>query len=231
MSAYFEEKKCVDCQHRCSVFNFLAPEELNLLNQHRFEVSFKAGEVISKQASAARHITTLVSGLAKTYIEGYNGKDLIMSIITPQSLIISPGMHIDQRHHFSTAALTDSTACFIEFDVLRKILRRNPDFVESYISDFSLRSISVFQTLLSLTQKQMHGRLADALLYLSDKIFKSNDFDMVLSRQEMADMTAMTKESVCRIFKQFRDEGIIRMNGNEVELLKKEMLEKISKTG
>jgi hypothetical protein len=45
--------------------------------------------------------------------------------------------------------------------------------------------------------------MADALLYLSDEIFKSDEFDMILTRQELGEMTNMAKEGVVRILRWF----------------------------
>lgn len=231
MTNFFEERDCLDCDRRCFAFNVLTPDELVELNKNRVEVKFKAGEIISKQAHSADHLVSFVSGLAKIYIESPNNKNLILRLVKPSTIITCPGIHVDLRHHFTTAAITDSVACFINLDVLKKLLKENIDFVNSYLSDFSLRSISIFEKFVSLTQKQMHGRIADALLYLSEQIFESQEFDMLLSRQELADMTAMTKESACRILKQFRDEGIIETQGNFLKIKQIEQLKNISRTG
>ena len=77
----------------------------------------------------------------------------------------------------------------------------------------------------------MPGRIADVLLYLKDKVYESNPFQTTLSRQDLADMSGMSKESAIRILREFKDEGIIQVNGNEFEILNLEHLIKISQTG
>jgi CRP-like cAMP-binding protein len=47
----------------------------------------------------------------------------------------------------------------------------------------------------------------------------------------MADMCGMTKESVVRALRTFKDEGIITVDGNKIHLLNIPMLETISKIG
>ena len=88
-----------------------------------------------------------------------------------------------------------------------------------------------FDQILSLTQKQMHGRIADVLFYLSDKIYCNNPFDMTISRQDLADLSAMSKESAIRILKEFKEEGILTTEGNSINILKPELLKQISETG
>jgi CRP-like cAMP-binding protein len=44
-------------------------------------------------------------------------------------------------------------------------------------------------------------------------------------------MSGMSKESAIRILKDFKDEEIIRVEGNHIEILNEEQLYKISQTG
>jgi CRP/FNR family transcriptional regulator, polysaccharide utilization system transcription regulator len=77
----------------------------------------------------------------------------------------------------------------------------------------------------------MPGRIADVLIYLKDKVYLTNPFHTTLSRQDLADMSGMSKESAIRILREFKDEGIIQVSGNDFEILNFEHLVKISQTG
>jgi CRP/FNR family transcriptional regulator len=77
----------------------------------------------------------------------------------------------------------------------------------------------------------MHGRIADSLLYLSKEIYRSDTFDTCLSRQELANMSSMTKESAIRILKKFTEDGIIENNIQHFKIVDLPALEKISITG
>jgi CRP/FNR family transcriptional regulator len=77
----------------------------------------------------------------------------------------------------------------------------------------------------------MPGRVADTLLYLKNNIFETNPFDFVLSKQELADMSGMTKESFIRSLKEFEDSGLIHHSRNTIEILKESELIEISKNG
>ncbi|HWS00883.1 MAG TPA: helix-turn-helix domain-containing protein, partial [Prolixibacteraceae bacterium] len=73
--------------------------------------------------------------------------------------------------------------------------------------------------------------LADILLCLANRIFKSTSFDLPLSRADMGDLTGMSTESVIRMMKEFKDDGLIEMCCKKVELLDIGRLEKISEFG
>ena len=107
----------------------------------------------------------------------------------------------------------------------------NPDFAEQFIIHINNNAIFTFGRFADLTQKQMPGRVADALLYLSKDIYESNKFKMALTRQDLADMTSLSKESFIRILKELKEENIIKLNGDDIEITNIARLEKISAVG
>ncbi|MBC8343222.1 MAG: Crp/Fnr family transcriptional regulator, partial [Bacteroidetes bacterium] len=161
----------------------------------------------------------------------YNNRDLILQIIKPGSLIGGPGVLVDNMHHFSVSAITDSTACFIDINEYKKSLNNNTEFAIASLKEINSQHIENFNKFISLTQKQMQGRIADAIIYLSDEIFNSNSYDMTISRQDLADLTAMSKESAIRILKEFKDDKIIQLNHNKIEILNVDKLRRFSEIG
>jgi CRP/FNR family transcriptional regulator len=77
----------------------------------------------------------------------------------------------------------------------------------------------------------MPGRVAETLLYLKNDIYHANPFTLHLTRQELAEMSNMTKESLVRIFQQFKESDIIRTQGNTIEIIDEDSLLSISKNG
>jgi CRP/FNR family transcriptional regulator len=221
---------CKDCNCKSTIFRQLNDPELELMNTNRYEVTFKAGEIMFKQGTPSPHFLCLTTGLAKIYIEGY-GKNLILGLVKPVEYIFGPGIYVDSRHHFSAAAVEDSTACLVDVNTYKQIIRKNPDFAEEFIKRVSLQSIFNFEQFISLTQKQMHGRIADALIYLSEIIYCQNPFKMTISRQDLADISGMSKESAIRILKEFKEEGILNVEGSSFHIVNPAQLKKISETG
>jgi CRP/FNR family transcriptional regulator len=86
-------------------------------------------------------------------------------------------------------------------------------------------------SLINLSNKYMPGRVADTLLYLKNNIFETNPYTFILSKQELADMSGMTKESFIRSLKEFEDSGLIRQTRNTIEILKENELTEISRNG
>ena len=222
---------CEECNRRSELFKLLSPEESETLNEDRFEVQFKTGENIAKQGTKLTHLVNLTSGTVKLFIEGLNGRNLLLNLIGPYSIIGGPGLFTDGKFHFSITALEETSVCFISAERFKEVLDINKTFAAAYFKHLNMKQTMLFDKLVSLTQKQMHGKLADALLYLSEKIYKSTEFELLINRQDIADMTAMSKDSAIRILKEFEKDGIIVSKGRKIIIPKMEALKEISLKG
>jgi CRP-like cAMP-binding protein len=224
-------ENCESCSKRWKNFMHLTKSEMQIVNDNRYEATFKPGEIMLKQGSPTSNALFMANGLAKTYIEGINGKNFIMGIAMPESLIMGPGAYVNSRHTYSVSAITTVHACFISFDIFRQLVRVNGAFAESLVEDISEKSQKSLVRMVSLSQKRMSGRLADALLYFANDVFDSDEYDMILSRQELGEMTTMAKECVVRILKELEDSGVIYSDSSKIKILDRKRLIQISDKG
>ncbi len=224
-------ENCENCPVQWKNFQNLTIAELQLINENRYEATFKQGEILIKQGSPASNALFLATGMAKNYYEGIKGKNFIMSILLPGRLIMGPGAYVNSRYAYSVSALTPLQACFISFDIFRHLVKVNGAFAESIIEDISSKSLRSHIRMVNLAQKKMPGRLAEILIYFSDEIFKTDEFEMILSRQELGEMTNMVKESVVRILKEMEGSGVISTRSSIIKILDKDRLRQISEKG
>ncbi len=222
---------CENCTHSWKNFEHLTKSEIDLVNLNRYEATFKPGEIIIKQGSPASSALFIASGMAKTYIEGQTGKNLILSIALPGRLILGPGAYVDMRHSYTVSAISTVQACFISFNIFNQIVKTNGAFAEGLLQDISAKSLTSLTRMVNLSQKKMPGRLAETLLYFSDEVFKNDEYEMVLSRQELGEMANMAKECVVRILKDFEASSVIYSDSSRVKILDKEKLRQISLRG
>ena len=173
----------------------------------------------------------LTSGMAKMYIEGIDNRSLILELVRPWNLIGGPGVYVDNRYHYSVTALENCTACFIETVNLKKVVRQNPDFAEIMLAYCSFNGSKNFERLVSIVQKQMHGRIADVLLYLMREVYEKPSFELSISRQDIGDLSGLSKDSAIRILKELENEGVIKIDGRKILIIKEEMLQMISFKG
>lgn len=222
----------------CSVFEFeqswydlLTSEEKLLIDENSVSINFKKGETVCKRGAFASHIYFLEEGLVKVYLEEKN-KNLILTLSTRNNLLgLSAIFDGNNKLPYSVSTYTDSKVRMIDIQIFRQLLKQNSEFSYRIINLLNEKTAQVYGRFFSLTQKQLHGRLADILLCLSNKIFKSTSFELPLSRADLGDLTGMSTESVIRMMKEFKDDGLIGMHCKNVELLDVSRLERISEFG
>lgn len=207
----------MECQFKSSCFEKLSIEELEYVDQNRVEVDFKKGENICKQGSIASHILYLKKGLAKIYFENKE-KSLIFRVIPSGNLFALPSLN-DNRFHYSAACFEPSTVCMIDIKVFRKFIATNAKFSAEIINILNENTLVSYERIFCLTQNQLAGRMANILLCLKKRIYKSDEFDLIVSRKDLAELTNMSVESVTRILKDFKTDKIIDIQGKKFKLL------------
>jgi CRP-like cAMP-binding protein len=222
---------CEKCTAGWKNFKHLTKSESELVNNNRYEATFKPGEVMIKQGSPASNAMFMATGVAKSYIEGPNGKNFILDLEKPGNLIMGPGAFANSRHTCSVAAITSIMACFVSVDILKQLTRTNGSFAESMLEEFCMKTVKSHNRMVSMAQKRMSGRLAELLLYLADNIFEKDEYEMILTRQELGEMTSMAKECVVRILKELEDSGIIYSDSYKLKILDRGRLLNISEKG
>lgn len=222
---------CEQCARKSPLFQVLSEEELGILNRDRYSVRFNKGEMILKQGTSATTLISVVEGFARKYVEGFNDRNLILDFVKPWQLVGAPGVHYTGKHSYSVVAISETLVCFLDVESFNEVLEINPEFSKLYINLCSRNYGRSLDRMVSLSQKQMPGRIADALIYLSDEIYESSCIASDISRQDIADYTSMSKDSAIRILKEFERDHIIQLDGRCIEVRDMDRLHSISLMG
>ncbi len=209
----------------------LSPEELDLLENDRLQVRFRAGETILKQNTASSHLICIRKGMAKLIVEGSRDKSLILKILKDSDVIISGSILTKIVRPFTVTAVTETECCFINSEKIVHLLSSNAEFAVSFLEEYYMQSNQMFNTLVNLTLKYMPGKVADTLLYLKNQVFFKNPFIVPFTRQELAEMSAMTKESFVRILTEFINSNLIKIQGRMIEIIDEQGLMELSRNG
>lgn len=213
------------------MFCTLTHEEIQVIRDHRHKVIFKKGETICKQGAPVSQVLSLNDGLAKLFLEGIDNRTSIVRIVKPAGFVGGPGIFVDRIYHYTVTALIETAVCFIDVSHFIKLLDQNKMFAHAYMKYFGNNTLSVYKRLINLTQKQVPGRMADTLIYLSKEIYEAKKFGLNLSKQDLADLSGMSRDSAMKILRDFQHSGIINFCDHELEILNPNELSKISRIG
>ena len=222
---------CRDCKVKSCAAAVLHAAEIDLVNENSRETSFKKGDIILHEGSMTSNIIYLKSGLVKEYQKGPGDKEQILQIIKKYTYLGLPSLFGDRVNHYSYGALEDITVCYIDLNIFNQLIRQNGNFAFEILVSVSRDSLNNFHRFMSQSQKKTYGRVADALIYFSRIIYENDVFEIPFSRQELADLIGISRESATRVLSKFNDDGILRLSGRTIEIVNPELLGQISKNG
>ncbi len=132
---------------------------------------------------------------------------------------------------YSAVAYVNTKVRLIDVNVLKRIIKENSEFSYGLLNLLAANNVQIYSRFFCLTNKQSYGKLADILLCLSDRVYKKKEFELLLSRKELAELSDMSTENVIRIIKKFKDDGLIELDGKYLKISNYKSLAKISTLG
>jgi CRP/FNR family transcriptional regulator, polysaccharide utilization system transcription regulator len=212
-------------------FSKLNEKEVPVIVNSSNLVNYKKNDVIFKQNTRTSHIMFVHSGLVKIFKEGRNERSITLTIATEGSFIGLMSVFGSNIHEYSASSVEDTGIVFIDINAFREVLHVNGQFSEEIIKVLSNDGLFIFEKLLNHSHKQLPGRIADVLLFFSEKIYNSHIFLLPLARRELAEIAGTTKESFIRTLTEFRNDRIIKLEGKKVEILSMDIVKTLSRLG
>jgi CRP-like cAMP-binding protein len=222
---------CRDCKEKSCAVAVLAPLELDQVNENSREAEFKKGDIIIHEGSLNSNIIYLKSGLVKEFVKAANEKEQILQIVKKYSYLGLPSLFGDRVNHYSYAALEDIKVCYIDIAMFKQLIKENGEFAYEILVSVSRDSLNNFHRFMSQSHKKIYGKMADAMLYFSRIIYESMEFEIPFTRQELADLIGISRESATRILLKLKYDGILSLDDRLVKIKDLDLLQQISRNG
>ena len=219
------------CDIQAPCFQMLDNEEIELIRASKTQVLFRKGENLTKQGAFASYVLFILTGYVKQYVEGNGKYNHNLKIIMPGEFVGLSSVFGKNTFNYSTVALIDTQVYLIEREVLANVSKQNGQFAYSIIRRYCEQNSTLYDSIRNLVYKQMNGRIADTLLYLSSEKFDGEDIAGMLTRKEIAEFSGLTTESTVKILKSFEKDGLIRLDEKSIDILDQNRLSEISKNG
>ena len=193
----------------------LAPgqrSELATFGHHR---TLKRGETLFAAGDDNQLTATLTRGLLKVSRFDEDGTEHILSLIHPAGF--AGELFAPQARH-DIVALTDCELCVFPRDRYELALQRFPELGRALLRRSSQDLFEVRALLAAVTSRTALQRVAGFLAALSraandTECHAATEFDLVLTRGEMASLLGLTIETVSRQLTRLEQDGVIRRKG------------------
>ncbi len=222
---------CNTCLFRLLICQYVTPDEFEPIREASIQLHFKKGETIFKQGTKSTHMVYLHKGIVKFIDEVDSEKDFILAIVKGSKLLGASNLFFKETNVLSLVAVEECDICLIDQKLLLSAAVKHGDLLLAMCE----RSIEMFQAsifnFISLAHKQVHGRIADILIYLWEYVYKDREYEFVLSRKEIADFAACSHENAITTLSKFNKEGLITLRSKKIIINDIEKLYAISKIG
>jgi CRP-like cAMP-binding protein len=231
MKTIKETDKEFICDIQAPCFQFLMPEEIELVRASKTQVIFRKGDNLTKQGAFASYVMFIISGLAKQYVEDNSIKDFNLQIFRSGDFVGLSAVFTKSIFSYSTIALTNCQVFLVEKEAILNIVKHNSIFGFNIIQRYCEQNSKFYDTLRTVLYKQMNGRIADTLLYLEGLKHLEPDIFQLLTRKDIANFANMSSENAVKLLKLFESEGLIELKEKDIIILQQNGLIEISKRG
>ncbi|PHS71559.1 MAG: Crp/Fnr family transcriptional regulator [Methylophaga sp.] len=219
--AKMEHEHNIACQD-CSLFRLCLP--LGLHNNDLIKLdkiikrsqNYKRGQPLFTEKSNFTSLYVVRSGSFKTTISASDGRDQVTGFYFPGEFVGLDAIH-EQAYLSSAVALETSSVCELPFDHLQELGKSVPELQVKVLMRLS-KELSVDKSLmLLLGKKTADEKLATYLLSLSKRFkergFSATEFQLSMSRSDIANHLGLAVETVSRLFSRFQEDDLLTING------------------
>ena len=209
---------------RSLLFAGLAEPLLRQLAGIAKERHFGRGESIFFEGDPADGFYVISQGQVKVFKMSLGGKEQILHVFGPGEPVGEAAVFSGQPFPANAVSLVPSAALFFPRKDFANLISSSPDLALSMLAVLSRRLRQFAAQIEGLSLKEVPGRLAAHLVYLAEEQGRSDCVTLDIPKGQLASLLGTSPETLSRIFHSLSAEGLIRVDGRKIELLKYEGL-------
>ncbi|AVR45102.1 transcriptional regulator [Christiangramia fulva] len=184
-------------------------------------------KLLFNENQPANYVFLLRSGIIKTRSTDEYGKEIITNIYHKNNFL---GFYSFNRNiHYPEQAKVIEPAKLLRLPVsqVQAIFKDNPQLTMEWAEYISRDMIELKEHLLQTAYASVHKKTVNTILELSEKFdLDKNEFSRI-SRGDLAHVAGISKESFIRSLSVLKQDGLIKINGKNIEIIDMEGLKRI----
>jgi len=201
---------CSTCLSRSnSLLGGLCTDEVSNLENHRSCNLFKKNQSLFLEGSFPRGVFCINQGKVKVFKRGDEGKEQIIHIAKEGEIVGFRAMFSEEVYNVAAETLEESNICYIAKDDFLNMIDTNAALRNGIMKELSKELADRASFITNMAQKSVRERLAFALILL-EKIYEPEPIN--LSREDMANFVGTATETLIRLLKDFKEEGLIEVH-------------------
>ena len=212
-----------------SIFRHLTQEELSKIPIDQEPDFYKRGTIIYSEGSRINGFYCVQRGIIKIYKTGFDGKEQIIRFAKRGDIMGFRSTITRERACTSAKVLEDANICFVHAETVIEFVKHNGNFAFELLQIACNELGEANDYITDIAQKTVRERLAEVLIHLRKDFDLDNEkyLQITLTREELANMVGTATESVIRLLSEFKQDGLIELQGRKIKILDEKTLFKI----
>ncbi|WP_118953489.1 response regulator [Taibaiella helva] len=204
-------------------------DHLDELKEGRNINRYKKKQVIYSEGNHPSRLFYIQKGKVKTYKRNEDGKELIIGLYNEGDFLGYIPLMEGKTYRETAEALEDTDLAIIPRAEFEELLGSNPVVMKKFIGILARNIDDKEDQLLAIAYNSLRKKVADTLVLLYRKYNTQNDpeFQIDLSRENLASIAGVAKESLIRMLSELKDEKLISLEGSRIRILNFKKLEQM----
>ena len=223
---------CLTCQFREDrLFCNLSPSAVQRLNDIKSTATYPKSAVLFIEGQLPRGVFVLCTGKVKLSMSSSEGKTIILKIAQPGAVLGLSATVSNRPYEVSAEIMEPTQANFIPREAFLHFLRDHGEAALRVAEQLSQNYHAAYEEIRTLgLSSSASEKFARLLLEWSADAENSKNplqLKLTLTHEEIAEMIGTSRETVSRLFADFKKKQWLQLNGSNLTIRNKSALERI----
>lgn len=206
----------------------LPEDQLEALAKIAIAKTYTKGEIIFVEGDDGCGFFVVRYGRVKVFKQSAEGKEQILQFFGDGEHFAEVPAFDGQCFPASAVAVEKTELVFFPRPSFLELLQQHPTLAITMLAVFARHLRRFAQLIEDLSLKEVPGRLAAYLLYLSERNGKGEDVELDMTKTQLAAFLGTIPETLSRVFAKLNQEGLISLDGSRINLLNRERLTRLA---
>lgn len=212
----------------CSLFRDMAKADVErLLAEENHKIDhYNKGDVVALVGYPCNYLLVVLKGALVARMVSESGKFVDIEKLE-KGRVVAPAMLFAEDNVFPVNVIPDEEV--VLFKLKRELfldwMQRDKRLLFNFIQLISDVNRFLTKKIHFLTLKSLRGKIAEYLIYLSEKDNSKNKVTIPITRQELADKFGVSRQSLIRSLSELEGEQLLKIDNREITILDRRALQ------
>lgn len=207
------------------LFAGISADQLAELTDISLIKNYARGESVFFEGDTAGGFYMVIEGKVKIFKISQEGREQILHIFGRGEPFGEVAVFQDRPFPANASVLGKGKLLFFPGMEFIRLVHTNPSIALNMLAMFSMRLRRFATQIEHLSLKEVPGRLASHLLYLSEEQQGTDQVTLDIPKGQLASLLGTSPETLSRIFAKMNEDGVVQVKGKVITLLDREKLQ------